>query len=264
MKLISIDVGIANMAVCVFDSGPIDFTIIKWDVIDLTNTDVVKCSVGDCVNKVSHFVGDNLFCKKHVTHKTHKHINLHKLSKQNLTNIAVEHNIMFNNLNKCELYSVVNTYLRKNFASKYIYPKLSNTLSLIDIGVTLAKKMNVLLEDVDDIDYVAIENQISPIAGRMKCVQCLLTQYFIMKNIKNIEYVSSTNKLKNFQDSKTSYKERKVLGIKITRDYLTNPQKPHLNKFIEWFNSHKKQDDLSDCFLQGIYVLTLKMSMYLN
>jgi hypothetical protein len=49
------------------------------------------------------------------------------------------------------------------------------------------------------VDVVLIENQISPIAKRMKDVQVLLTQYFIMKSDETvIIYVSSSNKLKLF------------------------------------------------------------------
>ena len=47
------------------------------------------------------------------------------------------------------------------------------------MGINL-KKMDELYKD-DDIDTVIIENQISPIANRMKTLQGMIAQYFIMK-----------------------------------------------------------------------------------
>ena len=37
------------------------------------------------------------------------------------------------------------------------------------------------IDKLKDITHIIIENQISPIATRMKTIQGLLTQYFIMK-----------------------------------------------------------------------------------
>ena len=42
------------------------------------------------------------------------------------------------------------------------------------------------LPDIESITHVFIENQISPIANRMKTIQGMLAQYFIMKS--NIDW----------------------------------------------------------------------------
>ena len=100
------------------------------------------------------------------------------------------------------------------------------------------------------IDYVLIENQISTIATRMKTLQGMITQYFIMRDIKNIEFISSSNKLKEFLDKKkTTYAERKKMGITITKEIIN--QSDMLHCWDETFSSSKKKDDLADCFLQG-------------
>ena len=54
-----------------------------------------------------------------------------------------------------------------------------------------------------DITHVVIENQLSPIANRMKTIQGMLAQYFIMidENI-DIQFISSSNKLKQFESTK--------------------------------------------------------------
>ena len=43
MKLISIDVGIKNLACCIFDISNNNYTITSWDIIDLCETTKEKC-----------------------------------------------------------------------------------------------------------------------------------------------------------------------------------------------------------------------------
>jgi hypothetical protein len=71
-----------------------------------------------------------------------------------------------------------------------------------------------------NIDFILIENQIGPIANRMNSIQGMLTQYFIMKGLYNIKYVSASNKLKNLIEKNTSYSERKKQSILIAKDIL--------------------------------------------
>ena len=103
------------------------------------------------------------------------------------------------------------------------------------------------------IDIVLIENQIGPLAIRMKTIQGMITQYFIQKNISQIEYWSSSNKLKPFlkEIKKTTYRERKLLSIKVTIHLLEQ----FFNAWATHYSSHKKKDDLSDCLLQCLHYI---------
>ena len=105
------------------------------------------------------------------------------------------------------------------------------------------------------IDIVLIENQISPIANKMKTIQGMLAQYFIMNNVNIIDFVSSSNKLKDFTEGKTTYNERKKLGIKIMKEQLLN-KRIDLRKI---FDKHKKKDDLADSYLQGLWYINNKL-----
>ena len=101
-----------------------------------------------------------------------------------------------------------------------------------------------------DIDIVLIENQIGKIAVRMKSIQGMLTQYFVARDVQDIEYVSSMNKLKNFCEKKNmNYRERKAESIVVTRSQieLYNPN------CLDFFNNFSKKDDLADCFLQALW-----------
>ena len=102
-------------------------------------------------------------------------------------------------------------------------------------------------------DKILIENQISPIANRMKTVQGMLAQFFIMKGVEDIVFVSAANKLKLFMGKdKTTYNERKKIGIEITKNIL-NADKNISD--VEQISNSNKKDDLADCFLQGLWYI---------
>ena len=69
-----------------------------------------------------------------------------------------------------------------------------------------------------DVQCVIVENQIGPLALRMKTLQGMIMQHFIEKECQIVEEVSPLNKLKEFiNNKKTSYSERKKMGIEITK-----------------------------------------------
>ena len=132
--------------------------------------------------------------------------------------------------------------------------KTANDIDLISVG----KKMKTLLNQVEGLEgitHVIIENQISKIASRMKTVQGMLTQYFIMREMcPHIEYISSSNKLKDFDTKENSYKQHKIDSVEISKKILG------INVLGKWdsiFQTTKK-DDLADAFLQGLWYLKNK------
>ena len=129
----------------------------------------------------------------------------------------------------------------------------ANSFNLVQYGRNLKKKFNNVLKDIK-IDGVIIENQIGPLAMRMKTLQGMIMQHFIEKDIPLVEEVSASNKLKEFLgNKKTTYAERKKESIIITRNILN--ENNYLNCWLEVFNKHKKKDDLADSFLQGRWYL---------
>ena len=103
------------------------------------------------------------------------------------------------------------------------------------------------------IDIVLIENQMGKIATRMKTIQGMIAQYFIMKNVNDIHFISASNKLKDYISKKTTYSERKHKGIEICEELLINNET--FGTHLDMFHKHKKKDDLADCFLQGLWYL---------
>ena len=100
----------------------------------------------------------------------------------------------------------------------------------------------------------------------MKSLQGMISQYFIMNDITNIEFVSAGNKLKGHESPEgtttdiSSYASRKKEGIRITLDLLKENEKH--SKWLTHFNAHKKKDDLADAFLQGNWFLKKKWKFY--
>ena len=139
-----------------------------------------------------------------------------------------------------------------------VTPIKCDDLDLITLGRNLKKAFDIIFScDFLDLTHVIIENQISPIANRMKTLQGMICQYFIMKTNSHIEFVSSSNKLKNVDNKNSSYSERKKLSVSETINTLEN--KTYTN-WVDLFKSHKKKDDLADSFLQGIWYLNNKLN----
>jgi hypothetical protein len=169
----------------------------------------------------------------------------------------------------------------KNGRTPYIVPlsiinkKMScNKINIVDLGKNIKCHLDIIFaEHMDKIDAVLIENQIGNLAGRMNVLQGMISQYFIMRNITSIEFISATNKLKLFktvvdkkseninggnsnldnvlESEKKLYKMRKDAGKMVCRSLLSFY--PTLNEWITKYDKHKKRDDLADCFLQGYY-----------
>ena len=270
MKVLSIDIGIKNMAYIIIEhkEDSENFEIIKWDIINLCNI-VPNCSNNKCSCKAKFSKNDRFFCKKHTKNEEYKipTINTKTLVKQNmktLINIAEENSIVFDkSYSKQELLKTIEDYVYNN-CFDIIEEINANNVKLIDLGISLKLECNKLFEIIDlfSIDMIILENQISPIANRMKTIQGMITQYFIDNNNHNIEFISSINKLKFFlNNEKTTYNERKKKGILITKELL---EKKNKNAEIEFFIKNSKKDDLADCFLQAIYYLTTFNKLKLN
>ena len=118
----------------------------------------------------------------------------------------------------------------------------------------MKKQFDTLFHDIP-IDCVIVENQVSPLANRMRIFQGMIIQHFIEKNCENIQNISAKNKLGPYlgQKQQTTYQERKKLGIKITTNIICNNN--YFSKWDKFFLLHKKKDDLADSFLQAIWYL---------
>ena len=181
---------------------------------------------------------------------------INKQKIQKLYEIADSHKIIYEpKIKKIDLVKKINDYISSHYF-EHIESIRAADVDLFHIGLHIKNKFNKLFENEDIIDYVIIENQISPIATRMKTIQGMIVQYFIMSTIvvNHMEFISAANKLKEYDaKDKTKYSDRKKLGIAKCLEIITNDFR--FSEHVNYFNIHKKKDDLADSFLQGIYFL---------
>jgi hypothetical protein len=155
----------------------------------------------------------------------------------------------------------------------------AHDLDLITYGRNMMQHLDAILYDSSSsassqaIDMMIIENQISTLASRMKTLQGMITQYFIMKHVERIEFISASCKLKLFTDvsldtttstdtdtaitcvDASTYADRKKSGITVCRSLgeISRKRNSDYAKWMPTFENHKKKDDLADCFLQGLW-----------
>jgi hypothetical protein len=275
MILLSFDVGIKNLAYCLLSIKESEDTnentskhfieIIKWNIIDLSCDHVEETETAVKILKQC------CKCKKAATYCTH-------------SNTMVPEDVMkFCKKHAEEAQLPMHPKLLKSNSKSghvpYIVPlsiinkKVScNKINIVNLGKNIKCHLDVIFaEHMDKIDAILIENQIGNLAGRMNVLQGMISQYFIMRNITNIEFISATNKLKLFksiinkktglseggnldnviESEKKLYKMRKDAGKMVCRSLLSFY--PKLNEWIARYDKHKKNDDLADCFLQGYY-----------
>ena len=277
MKILSIDVGIKNLAFCLFcnnDTTNHSFLIKKWNVVDLSTSEEVvkKCcgkeKKGPCLKPAKYSKNNQCFCIKHAKKEKYvlpssdlksSYINKQKLQK--LIDIVAKYKIpsIAEKPKKSDLVSLITDFAKENCYEELVKTSAAD-VDLITIGKNIKLKFDNLFLEEANIDYVIIENQISPIANRMKTIQGQIVQYFIMSgiNVANIEFISASNKLKEFEsDDKTEYKDRKKLGIAKTQEIVQHNE--NFSNMLDYFNTHKKKDDLADSFLQGLWFIKNKI-----
>ena len=227
MIILSIDVGIKNLAYCILEIDENTHKILDWNIIDIIGENI-KC----CVNRKGEVCGKNIISKIKLEKKEIGYCKLKTCQKEMLSQFKKEEIIVI-----------------KDKIKEY---------SIIEMGEKIFDKLDTI--KIDNLDIILIENQ--PVLKNpvMKSIQMYIVGYFINKNKSNrkkfeIKLVNASKKLKYYdgpkivkKPNKDKYKERKEIGILHTLYFL--------EKFnVEWipkFKNEIKKDDLADSYIQAL------------
>jgi hypothetical protein len=280
-----------NLAYCLFefapDAGEIKTpeqvmkraSIVAWDTVNLCDGLTANekpaapiCSAVGCKFAAKFAHSGTHYCTRHANASGYKMPLLPSIaSAKILKKMTLEQLKAFSGEylsvsipEKCEKSKLkLMQHLHDSIAAEYLVgvslkPKVISaaSLDLITIGRNMHRRFDALPHLAAGVDVVIIENQLSTLATRMKTLQGMITQYFIMRGVPDIRFISATNKLKLFskeegKDDKSDYADRKKRSMEITRALIAE----HAPEHIGLYDKHKKKDDLADCFLQGVWWL---------
>lgn len=222
MKLLSFDIGLKNLAYCLLEWDGSRYTVMEWDIINMLYTEQQHCCApkkGDVCGKLATLINKQ-------THKTYCKNKSCRIDGGHLLPLA----------------------------------SASKTMSLYEKANALIQELE-LRPQLKQADHVIIENQ--PVLKNpvMKSIQMMLYSYFVTichiqsTPLKTVHLFNAKQKLDVYDgpsvvcDKKSPYAKRKFLSIVYAKYMLT---KEFSSTWVNWFEAHKKKDDLADCFLQGL------------
>ena len=293
MKIISFDVGIKNLAYCICDEN---MTIIKWDIIDLLNVDnkcsfcdknadllfykykmckdhkgkvnevkeplveiTDKKTTSECVScgkAAKCKLGNSFLCNVH--RKSFETKN-YKVKETNVTcdkisTAQFKYNLvtaldLLPELSDVDIVLIENQPSFKNPKMKAI----ADTLCAYYLIRGVVDKQRFTLEDIHLI-APSMKLKLAPVEGMdeedLKVLKLDLTKKGKVSKLKDDKKVDEKIEEKvEEKPGKMTYKQGKDFAIKKCLTLIDTEHK-------EFLKTHKKKDDLCDCYLQAYHYLT--------
>jgi len=224
MRVCSFDIGIINLAFCKLENKIYNnisgdrYNIIDWRVIDLFNSTSNKGIEVKCT-----------LCKNNASY--------------------------YNNNDN-------NHYCKKHISSDDAIKIFTlKTCTISDLAYLIIKNLNEI--DFSDCDQIILEQQPKLATDKMRNVSIIILNYFIMNyiiqkkgNIKDVKFINASHKLSVYDGPfiecklKGQYSRNKFYAKEYCKYLIRNN-----SEAVKIYNNIKKKDDLSDCFLQGVWYI---------
>jgi hypothetical protein len=165
MKVLSIDVGIKNLAFCLFDkdiNG--SYHVTQWDIVNVSERDIVICGFtdkqkGKCEKPAKFQKNGQCFCLKHSKKQQYKvpTSDLKSISKrkiQQLKELADKHDIVYDPCaKKADLVNLLNDHVENN-CFQPIHETNASKVDLISIGINIKYKFDQLFSQENVISIM--------------------------------------------------------------------------------------------------------------
>jgi len=227
MKLLSWDVGIYNLSYCILEKKENEIKIIDWDIINLVDSEEYK--------KNRSLIFENIPRKLQ-----------EKPQLLDVDAVVIENQPSLKNPQMKSIQMILYSYF-------------------LILGKVIGNPTNENSGYIDIIDFCSASNKLKVYDGppivleeKKKRVKKLDTtaqekKEEINKDKEEIKVEEEIKIKEKKKGSTIKYADKKRLAIEYAKYYVQkNPD------YIEFFNNHKKKDDLADSFLQGLYYLKKK------
>jgi hypothetical protein len=224
MKILSWDVGIYNLSYCIVEKIENEIPkIIGWDIVNLVDNEQMK--------KNRNLLFENIPRK------------LHELPQLlDVDYVVIENQPSLKNPQMKSIQMILYSYFlilgkvignetTKSYIDKIDFCSASNKLKIYDGPVIVLEEKKSRKKNVKLVE-LPIEETITP-------------------DENNITIDIVENKPIKKKASSVKYADKKRLAIEHAK-YFVEKYSP---QYIDFFNGHKKKDDLSDSFLQGLYYI---------
>jgi hypothetical protein len=253
--LVSIDVGIKRLGVCVLEGT----RVVELCSIDLSPQLHAACSAQACGRATAFMRGGVPWCRRcAAAHADHALLRattrggLRHMSVGDLRALLEEWSVAVPKYRADCLKAAQSTVDARKFFPWKAAP--ASKVGLVEVGRRIQETLDVLHDDAGMPVAAAIENQIGPASPRMKGVQCMVAQYYIMRGVDDVVFVASTNKLRGLLPPRSTYAQRKRLAITKAAEALADSGQ---GDWLAKFAATKRADgqaDMADAYLQGLWV----------
>jgi len=233
MKILSWDVGIYNLSYCVLESIENKIDILDWDIINLIDNEEMK------KNRTLIF--------ENIPRKLYEKSNLLDVDIVVIENQPSLKNPQMKSIQMI-LYSyflilgkiIGNSEKNSSYIEKIDFCSASNKLKIYDgPKIILPEKNTKRKKNVDTVDNNVTDTIVNSVDNTV--------DNSVVNTVDNTVDNQSITKNKKVT---IKYADKKRLAIEHAKYFLKE-----FPKYIDFFENHKKKDDLADSFLQGLYYI---------